>query len=322
MKKKHLLTLALLFTIGFSLFACSTEDTTKTSVKEGVSAKENSLKNPSTSNHYNENVPIITDKDEQVLVLATTTSLNDTGIIDYLSSELKKEKNIELKWLSVGTGKALAIGKNCDADVLLVHAPESETTAIEEGYASERIPFMKNSFVIVGPKRYKNIFINRTAIGFLEAKNIDADGIFLFISRGDNSGTYKKELSLWKKANIEIPKDPKHYIETGQGMLQTLTMANEKLAFTLTDMATWLYFLEKNPNTSSLDIVVDKGKDLENIYSVLLLSKKQCSSIKDSLAREFTTWLTSEQTQKKIQNYTIKETPLFTPLYIEGIPKK
>ncbi|MGL4722116.1 MAG: substrate-binding domain-containing protein [Desulfovibrionaceae bacterium] len=321
-KQRKIIVYFFLLSFTFFLYACSNNDSTESLSRTTVSEKQDSLQNASTSNHYNENVPVATKQTRQTLVLATTTSLNDTGIIDHLSAELKKEKNIELKWVSVGTGKALAIGKNCDADLLIVHAPEAEKNALQEGYISERIPFMTNSFVIIGPKRYKNIFINRDTKGFFEAKNIDADGVFLFISRGDNSGTHKKELSLWENAGITIPKDAKHYIETGQGMLQTILMANEKLGFTLTDKATWLYFLEKHPTSSALDIVVDKGNDLENIYSILLLSKEHCNNVQDALAREVATWLISKETQKKIQNYSLNETALFMPLYPDEMPKK
>lgn len=259
---------------------------------------------------------------ERTLMLATTTSVNDTGLLDFLAQRLKKERNITLKWVSVGTGKALVIGKRCDADFLLVHAPDAEKKAIQEGYVTERIPFMENFFTIVGPKKIRSQFDKEPSVEsiltYIARNNTAATP---FVSRGDDSGTHKKELSLWKMVNITPnPTRNAWYLESGQGMLNTLMIANQKDAFVLTDIATWLRFKSKFPDTTLVQYTTNDAP-LKNTYSILLLNTAQCKTTQDALAREFTAWLITPAIQQAIAKYTINNQSIFTPLYPKEMPK-
>jgi len=156
--------------------------------------------------------------------MATTTSTDNTGLLDYLAPVFKADTGIELQWVSVGTGKALALGKNCDVDVLLVHAPEAEMKYVKEGSAVDRTELMYNDFIFIGPPadpaglKGKSV---KEALGVIASKEAP------FASRGDNSGTHKKELELWKHAQLAVPDKETWYIQTGQGMLNTINIAAE-----------------------------------------------------------------------------------------------
>ncbi|MDE7469007.1 MAG: substrate-binding domain-containing protein [Desulfovibrionaceae bacterium] len=258
--------------------------------------------------------------EEPILRLATTTSVNDTGLLDLLSTVLLKEKgNIELQWVSVGTGKALELGKNCDVDLVLTHMPTAEEKAIASGGLKERTPIMYNYFVLVGPSSLKEK-VEGTSVS--EVLQDVSKNQYPFISRGDASGTHQKEIELWQAINI--PKEElttPWYMETGQGMLQTLVVADEKEGFTLTDIATWAKFQDAYPN-SRLVAYVDNDESLKNIYSTLFVDKERCPKVKDELAREFVSWLTSKSTQEFIGAYRLQYKNVFFPLYIEEMPKE
>ena len=159
------------------------------------------------------------------LMLATTTSTDNTGLMDVLAPKFKKDTGIELKWTAVGTGKALEMGKNCDVDVLLVHAPATEEKYVADGYGRDRTRVMYNDFVIIGPKD-DPAGLKGTSV--LSAMGKLAAGKAPFVSRGDNSGTNKKEISLWKGAGMSVPDNEEWYIQTGQGMISTINVATEK----------------------------------------------------------------------------------------------
>jgi tungstate transport system substrate-binding protein len=162
---------------------------------------------------------------EKTLMMATTTSTDNTGLLDYLVPEFTKATGIELKWTATGTGKALKLGENCDVDILMVHAPSAEKKFVDDGFGVNRREIMYNDFVIIGPPgdpagiKGKSI---KEALAMVKSKQAP------FISRGDNSGTHKKELSLWKAADLPVPEKEGWYVQTGQGMLASINVASER----------------------------------------------------------------------------------------------
>ncbi|MBS3809228.1 MAG: substrate-binding domain-containing protein, partial [Desulfobacterales bacterium] len=167
------------------------------------------------------------------LLMATTTSTDNTGLLDYLAPYFEKDTGIDLRWTAQGTGKALELGRNCDVDVLLVHAPPAEKQYIKNGYGKNRQEIMYNDFVIIGPPSDPAGIEGKSVSAALSA--IKASGAD-FTSRGDDSGTHKKELSLWKEADLPVPERQQWYIQTGQGMLATINIAQEQSAYTMTDL--------------------------------------------------------------------------------------
>ncbi|HON79281.1 MAG TPA: substrate-binding domain-containing protein, partial [Spirochaetota bacterium] len=161
----------------------------------------------------------------QVLNMATTTSTDNTGLLDYLKPIILSDTGINLHWVAVGTGRALELGKNCDVDILLVHAPAAEKKYIEAGYGIDRRKVMFNDFIIIGPKTDPAGIKGKSASGALSTIALKKA---FFASRGDDSGTHKKELFLWKEAGISSPDKQPWYIQTGQGMINTINIANER----------------------------------------------------------------------------------------------
>ena len=245
----------------------------------------------------------------ETLMMATTTSTQDSGLLEYLEPTFKKETGIELKWVAVGTGKALELAKNCDADVLLVHAPAAEMEFVKAGHGMDRRQVMYNDFVIVGPAadpaRIQGKPTAEALKGIFEAKAG-------FVSRGDQSGTHKAEQKLWKQAEITPDKDPK-YFSAGQGMIATLNMAAEKQAYALTDRGTWITFADKMGDKNPLAIVVEGDKALFNQYSVITVNPAQCPQVKKDLALKFEDWWVAPATQQKIAGYQLKGKQLFFP---------
>ena len=220
------------------------------------------------------------------LMMATTTSTQDTGLLEFLAPTFQKETGIELKWVAVGTGKALEIAKNCDADVLLVHAPAAEKEFVKAGHGIDRRQVMYNDFVVVGPKADPAGVKGKDTAAAL--KTI-ADKKASFVSRGDQSGTHKAELKLWKQSGLNPDKEA-FYISAGQGMMATLNMAAEKSAYTLTDRGTWIKFNAQQGAKNPLAIVVEGDKALFNQYSVITVNPKQCPKTKADLGKKFEDW--------------------------------
>ncbi len=248
-------------------------------------------------------------KAEETLMMATTTSTEDSGLLDVLGPLFTKETGVPIKWVAVGTGKALAHGQNCDVDVLLVHAPDAENKFVADGFGQNRQLVMYNDFIMVGPKADPAKVKGNDAA--LALKNIAASGA-VFVSRGDNSGTHKAEQKLWTTLHGSIPSKEKWYSSVGQGMLKTLSIAAEKNGYVLTDRGTWITFSSKNPDTS-LAIVVEGDKALFNQYSVVEVSPKNCPKAQNDLAVKFASWLVAPSTQKSIADYKLQGKQLFFP---------
>ncbi len=244
------------------------------------------------------------------LLLATTTSTHDSGLLDFILGDFTQKTGIEVKVIAVGTGKALQMGRDGEADCLLVHAKTSEEAFVAEGYGTERFDVMYNDFIFVGPST-DPAGLKAGAEGDVVAglKLINGTGS-KFLSRGDDSGTNKKELSLWKAAGLD-PSSEAYYNSTGKGMGDTLVMADEMLAYTMTDRATYL-----NMQASmELEIVLEGDPQLFNQYGVIPVNPETNNLINHAEALTFVDWLLSDDTQQLIASYGVKAfgAPLFTP---------
>jgi len=247
------------------------------------------------------------------LRVTTTTSLYSTGLLDLLADEFqKRHPGVSVQFIPVGSGEALRKASLGDADAVTVHAPSLEVRYAEEGYLIDGRIFAYNHFVIVGPPD--------DPAGVAGADPVEAmrriyeageRGEAEFVSRGDDSGTHVKELSLWAAAGLD-PRGRPWYVESGSGMSQTLMLANEKRAYTLSDIGTYLKLSDK---LGELTVLLDRGEELINIYSVYLVNPDRVSGVNHRLAREFADFLVSEEAQDLIGSYGVKEygRPLFHP---------
>lgn len=238
-----------------------------------------------------------TAKTPRTMTLATTTSTQDSGLLEYLLPLFKADTNIDVKVVAVGTGEALEIGKRGDADCLLVHAKAKEEQFVKDGYGVERFDVMYNDFIIVGPKDDPGAIKTAASADAIEAfKTISTQGL-KFISRGDDSGTETKEKAIWATAGLTPSGD--WYISAGKGMGAVLQMASEMKAYTLTDRATYLSMKD----SLDLQIVSEKSKDLLNQYGVIMVNPDKFSSVKKAEAQEFIDWILSDKGQKYIEEY-------------------
>lgn len=247
---------------------------------------------------------------DRVLMMATTTSTDNTGLLNDLGPMFKADTGIELKWVAVGTGNALELGKNCDVDVLLVHAPATEMKYVADGYGVDRREIMFNDFVFVGPKGDPAGVKGKSV---KEALTIFASKKIPFASRGDNSGTHKMELSLWKDAGIPLPDKETWYIQTGQGMINTINIAAERDAYTLTDRGTFIKYEANWKGNPPLEILVEGDAALKNQYSVIAVNPKRCEKAKYDLATKFSQWMASPKIQKAIADFKLMGKQLFFP---------
>ena len=240
-------------------------------------------------------------------VLATTTSTQDSGLLDVLVPMFEEQTGFMVKTIAVGTGKALEMGQNGEADVLLVHAPESEQPLVDSGVVTNYQLVMHNDFIVVGPKEDPAGIKGLTST--VEAFKKIAENNALFVSRGDDSGTHKKELGLWK--NAEIEPSGKWYQETGQGMGATLKVASEKDGYSLTDRATYLALKHE----LNLDIILEGEESLLNIYHVMQVNPEKFENINGDVAKAFVDFMVAPETQKVIGEFGVEEfgEPLFFP---------
>ena len=245
---------------------------------------------------------------EKNLILATTTSTQDSGLLDVLIPIFEKQTGFFVKTIAVGSGQAMTMGQKGEADVLLVHSPAAEKKFMEDSFGVNRRLVMHNDFVVVGskddPAKIKGL--KKAAEAF---KKI-ADAKALFLSRGDNSGTHSKEKEVWKAAGVSQEQE-KWYQQTGQGMGQTLNIAAEKNGYTLTDRGTWLA-LKKN---LSMEILVEGDGVLLNIYHVIELNAQKWPKVNVAGAKAFADFMVSKGTQEIIRTFGVDKfgSPLFFP---------
>jgi tungstate transport system substrate-binding protein len=242
---------------------------------------------------------------DHVLKLATTTSTENSGLLRHLLPVFERDTGYKVHVIAVGTGKALRMGRDGDVDVVLVHAPAAEQKFVDDGHGVKRVGVMYNDFVIVGPVDDPAAAGNSSSGN--EALSRIAKKKAVFISRGDDSGTNKKELSLWREAGIR-PQEP-WYREAGQGMGKVLQMAGELSAYTLTDRGTWLAFMNKSP----LRIVYQDDPVLFNPYGIIAVNPARYPDINYTGAQALIKWITSPAGQLLIGNYTVADSLLFTP---------
>ena len=243
----------------------------------------------------------------RTLILATTTSTQDSGLLDYLLPDFTAETGVEVSVIAVGSGQALQMGKDGDADVLLVHSPASEKTFMDDGDGVRREDVMYNDFVIVGPEADPaRIAGMKTAAEAFTA--ISTSGAS-FVSRGDDSGTHSKEKNIWKAAAIEPAGD--WYVSAGQGMGAVLTMTDELQGYTLSDRAT---YLAQTQTGLGLKILVEGDKLLLNPYGMIAVSPAKNAKIQNDLANLFIDWLISVPVQQKIMDF--KKAELGQSLFI------
>ena len=294
MKLKHLLLTSILAFLFLFLAACSNNDSANESTKDTANKTEEAVKDAETK--------------PQELILATTTSTQDSGLLDVLIPMFEEQNNINVKTIAVGTGQALEMGTRGEADALLVHAPESEEEVVASGDAINRKKVMYNDYIIVGP--------TSDPAGIKGLNVTDAfEKIFndkaVFVSRGDDSGTHKKELGIWKTIGL-TPSENTAYIESGQGMGNTLQIGNEKDGYVLTDRAT---YLAQKDNLSNLQIVVEGDDELLNIYHVMQVNPEKHDKVNGEAGEKFVDFMVNEDTLKVIEEFGVEEygEPLFFP---------
>ena len=244
------------------------------------------------------------------LLMATTTSTDNTGLLDYLAPAFSKATGIGLQWTAVGTGKALKLGQNCDVDLVMVHAPAAEKKYQAAGYGIERREVMFNDFVIIGPSA-DPASIKGMAVEL--ALSTIAKKTAIFVSRGDNSGTNKKEISLWKNAGMVIQDKANWYLQTGQGMLASINVAAEKNGYTMTDRGTFIKYAHNHGGKPPLVVLVEGDSILKNQYSVMLVNPARCNQAQTTLAKQFCDWICDAPAQKMIADFRLLEQQLFTP---------
>lgn len=246
---------------------------------------------------------------DKSIVVASTTSTQDSGLFEYLLPIFKQKTGITVKVVAQGTGQALDTGRRGDADVVFVHAKSAEVKFLAEGEGVKRFPVMYNDFVLIGPKSdpagIKGMKDVATAMRTIKDKQAS------FISRGDRSGTHIAELALWNKdAGVDIEKDKgAWYKSIGQGMGAALNTAGASNAYVLSDRGTWIHF----KNKGDLQILVEGDKRMFNQYGVMLVNPAKHPNVKKELGQEFIDWLISPEGQKTIANYKIEGEQLFYP---------
>jgi tungstate transport system substrate-binding protein len=245
---------------------------------------------------------------DEFIVVQSTTSTQNSGLFDFILPKFTEKTGIDVRVVAVGTGQALKNARNGDGDVLLVHAKPAEQKFVADGFGVKRFDVMYNDFVIVGPEKDP-----AGVAGMKDAKAAlkkIADSEALFASRGDDSGTHKKEKALWKAAGVDPSKaSGSWYRETGSGMGATLNAGVGMGAYVLTDRATWIAF----KNKGTFEIAVEGDKDLFNQYGVMLVNPKKHAKVKVKEGQTFIDWLIGPEGQSEIQKYKLDGQQLFFP---------
>ena len=245
--------------------------------------------------------------DDSILLQSTTSTAN-SGLYDFLLPRYQQRSGMRVNVVAVGTGQAIRNASNCDADVLLVHAKAAEEKFVADGYGVERFDLMYNDFVVVGPQADPAGVIGTKSVTKALLKIAESKAIFA--SRGDLSGTHKKELALWKNIDIDTQAvSGTWYRETGSGMGATLNAAVGMGAYTLTDRATWLNFKNRQQHR----IVFEGDQSLFNQYGVILVNPDQCPRVNAAAGQAFINWLTGTEGQQLIATYQLNGEQLFYP---------
>jgi len=253
-------------------------------------------------------VPSLAQAQEKFIIVQSTTSTQNSGLFDYILPKFTAKTGIEVRVVAVGTGQAIKNAKNGDGDVLLVHAKPAEEKFVAEGWGVKRYDVMYNDFIIVGPPN-DAAGISGLKDAVVALRKIAAS-TSAFASRGDDSGTNKKEKRLWKTAGINAEKDSgKWYRELGSGMGATLNTGVGMRAYVMSDRATWAKFANK----SDYRIMVEGDARLFNQYGVILVSGKKHPRVKSQLGQQFIDWLVGGEGQAAIRSYKLNGNPLFTP---------
>lgn len=244
----------------------------------------------------------------EFLVVQSTTSTSDSGFYDFLLPIYEKKTGIDIRVVAVGTGQAIKNAENGDGDLLIVHSEDDERDFVLKGFGIERKELMYNDFIIIGPKNDPENLKNKKSVK--DVFNAIKNKKLPFLTRGDDSGTHKKEVSLWESAEITPDLlDPKHYIDAGRGMGATLNMAASMDAYTITDRGTWLSF----NNKQDLGILFSGVPPLHNQYSVIVINPEKHPHVKYKLAKDLSNWLISNEGQELISKYKILGQQLFFP---------
>ena len=290
MKKTILAIASLLVVLSMLLAACATTPTAAPTEVATVAATE------AATAAATEAATVVPPANPEI-ILATTTSTRDSGLLDVLLPMFEKETGYTVKMVAVGTGEALKMGQEGNADVLLVHAPASEVEYMDGGYGKDRLLVMHNDFVIVGPADDPAKI--KDAASTVDAFKAIAAAKATFVSRGDDSGTNKAELKIWKSA--EITPEGDWYIKTGQGMGDSLRITSEKAGYTLTDRATYLSMKD----TLDLTILYEGDKALLNIYHVITVNPDKWPNVNYVGAKAFADWIVSKPVQDVIASFGV-----------------
>lgn len=240
--------------------------------------------------------------------MATTTSTDNTGLLDYLDPLFLEDTGIDLQWTAVGTGDAIQKAKDGEVDIILVHSKAKEEEFVAEGYGVERFQVMYNDFIIIGPKDGPIAYTDDIESVFKQVK----DEELTFVSRGDNSGTHNKETGIWTKLEIADYESNPNYISAGAGMGDTINMTDEKGGYCLSDRGTWL---AKKADYPDLDIVCEGDKNLLNQYGVIAVNPEKYPDVNNEAANTFIEWICSPEVQTLIGEFGVEEygEPLFFP---------
>ena len=243
-----------------------------------------------------------------VLMMATTTSTDNTGLLDYLQPLFLEETGIDLQWTAVGTGDAIQKGMDGEVDIVLVHSKAKEEEFVASGFGVERFQVMYNDFIIIGPKDGPVAVTDDIESVFKQVK----DEELTFVSRGDNSGTHNKETGIWDKLGIADYESNPNYVSAGAGMGDTINMTDEKGGYCLTDRGTWL---AKKADYPDMDIICEGDANLLNQYGVIAVNPEKYPDLNNEAANTFIEWICSPEVQELIGKFGVEEygEPLFFP---------
>ncbi len=310
MKKALAIVLAIMM-IAAMLSGCASNDVPATSSSPEASASAEATTSPSEEPSSEASPSPEAAEYKGVLLMATTTSTDNTGLLDYLAPIFLYDTGWELQWTAVGSGTAIQMGKDGEVDILMVHSPASEIAFVEEGYGVERFEFMYNDFVIVGPADGSIAYNDDVIATFTQI----FDDSLTFVSRGDNSGTNAKEIGIWGLAGIEDYEGNANYISAGAGMTDTIVMADEMNGYCLTDRGTWLTTMQNVDYGINLEIICEGDPNLFNQYGVIAVSPEMYPDVNNEASNAFIEWVCSENVQTLIGEFGVDVfgAPLFTP---------